>query len=265
MPGNTKSTVKDVDSKPSPQYFNPVADEYEYLNGRNGANRTEIYGPDGNPISVVDDKLAVRASEIETALAAILAKIIDAPATAKDFATQTTLAAILAKLIDAPATEAKQDTGITELQTLNAKDFSTAAKQDAAKAVLDSIFNLLSMDFYDFIYSIIYSEGIKKITVKVLKKLQILFQPVITQLVKCKTVWKFSVQPCWTDQLLAQLTSERFFSLLMVAGIPSRDGRAMALTGSKFRISLEVWEDEVWHGRRLKQTGAQTTLYVIPT
>jgi hypothetical protein len=66
----------------------------------------------------------------ETTLAAILAKIIAAPATeakqtsieskidtidsvldgiaAEDFATETTLAAILAKIIEAPATEAKQ-------------------------------------------------------------------------------------------------------------------------------------------------------------
>jgi hypothetical protein len=74
---NSKSIKKDLDGKPIPQYFNPVEDEYEVLQGRNGANRVEIYGPDGNPISV-------------------------------DFATQTTLAAILNKIIAAPATEAKQ-------------------------------------------------------------------------------------------------------------------------------------------------------------
>ena len=92
----------------------------------------------------------------QTTLAAILAKIIAAPATeakqdtliAKDFATQTTLAAILAKIIASPATEAKQDTAQTRLNllateakqdTLIAKDFATAAKQDAAKTVLDTI------------------------------------------------------------------------------------------------------------------------------
>jgi len=36
----------------------------------------------------------------------------------KDFATQTTLAAILAKILSAPATEAKQDTIITDLGTV---------------------------------------------------------------------------------------------------------------------------------------------------
>jgi hypothetical protein len=78
----------------------------------------------------------------ETTLAAVLAKLIAAPATeakqdsiiakmetglaketggnlasiaGKDFATQTTLAAVLAKLIAAPATEAKQDTLINKI------------------------------------------------------------------------------------------------------------------------------------------------------
>jgi hypothetical protein len=37
---------------------------------------------------------------------------------AKDFATQTTLAAVLAKIIAAPATEAKQDTGNSSLATI---------------------------------------------------------------------------------------------------------------------------------------------------
>lgn len=86
---------------PVPQHFNPIADDYEPIYGRNNAGRVELYGPDGNPISTDDsNKLAVRASEIETILNEIKSK---------DFATQTTLAAILAKLIAAPATEAKQD------------------------------------------------------------------------------------------------------------------------------------------------------------
>lgn len=40
---------------------------------------------------------------------------------AEDFATQTTLAAILAKILAAPATEAKQDTGNTSLASIDAK------------------------------------------------------------------------------------------------------------------------------------------------
>lgn len=53
----------------------------------------------------------------QTTLAAILAKLTSDPAT------QTTLAAILAKIIAAPATEAKQDTALTEAQTLRGKQF----------------------------------------------------------------------------------------------------------------------------------------------
>jgi hypothetical protein len=109
MPHDTKSIKKDLDVKPVPQYFNPAVDDYEVLQGRNGASRVEIYGPDGNPISTTSGKLNVRASELEALLTAL---------GAKDFATQTTLAQILAKIIPAPATEAKQD-------ALIAKDFAT--------------------------------------------------------------------------------------------------------------------------------------------
>ncbi len=72
----------------------------------------------------------------QTTLAAVLAKILAAPATeakqdtgntslstiaGKDFATQTTLAAILAKILTAPSTEAKQDTGNTSLASIDSK------------------------------------------------------------------------------------------------------------------------------------------------
>lgn len=69
MPGNTKPLVLDVNAKPAPQYFNPSTDAYEYLLGRNGATRVELYGPDGNPIATATgNKLAVRAQEIEAIL-----------------------------------------------------------------------------------------------------------------------------------------------------------------------------------------------------
>jgi hypothetical protein len=154
MAYNTKSIKKDVDGKPIPQIFDVVKDDYEVLQGRNGAQRVEIYGPDGDPVSVVSNKLAVRASEVETLLndikgkdfatqtilSQILAKIIAAPATEAKQDTlighvdgvESALAAILAKIIAAPATEAKQDTIIGHvdgiegaLTTLNDKDFAT--------------------------------------------------------------------------------------------------------------------------------------------
>lgn len=66
-------------------------------------------------------------------LAAILAKLIAAPAT------EATLASILAKLIAAPATEAKQDTGNTTLADILAKLIAapaTEATLEAARALL---------------------------------------------------------------------------------------------------------------------------------
>ncbi len=56
---------------PVPQHFNPIADDYEPIYGRNNAGRVELYGPDGNPISTSAGKLAVRASEIEAQLTTI--------------------------------------------------------------------------------------------------------------------------------------------------------------------------------------------------
>ena len=100
MAYNTKRIKTDVDGKPIPQVFNPALDEYEALKGDAGAARHIIYGADGNPIATAGNKLAVRASEVETLLNDIKGK---------DFATQTTLSQILAKIIAAPSTEAKQD------------------------------------------------------------------------------------------------------------------------------------------------------------
>jgi hypothetical protein len=81
----------------------------------------------------------------QTTSAAILAKIIAAPATeakqdtgnaslasiaAEDFATQTTLAAVLAKIIAAPATEAKQDSEIALLTTIDGDTGNISTKID---------------------------------------------------------------------------------------------------------------------------------------
>jgi hypothetical protein len=71
MSGSTRPIVTDLNGKPAPQYYNPTTDNYEYLQGRNGANRVELYGPDGNPIGTTSGKINVRASEAETILTAI--------------------------------------------------------------------------------------------------------------------------------------------------------------------------------------------------
>jgi len=75
MAYNSKAIKTDVNAKPIPQYYNPVTDEYEALQGTGGAARQVLYGPDGNPISVVDNKLAVRAAELEAKIEALNAKL----------------------------------------------------------------------------------------------------------------------------------------------------------------------------------------------
>ncbi|HWQ76867.1 MAG TPA: hypothetical protein VN441_16290 [Syntrophomonas sp.] len=71
MAYNTVAIRRDVNNDPAPQYYNPTTGEYEVLQGANGAARHILYGADGNPVSTTDNKLAVRASEIETQLTTI--------------------------------------------------------------------------------------------------------------------------------------------------------------------------------------------------
>jgi len=88
MAYNTKAIKTDLNAKPIPQLYNPVTDEYEVLQGTGGAARQVLYGPDGQPVSIVDNKLAVRAAELEAKIDALNAKldgVIDGttPATTK--------------------------------------------------------------------------------------------------------------------------------------------------------------------------------------
>jgi hypothetical protein len=144
MAYNSKAIKTDVNAKPIPQYYNPVTDEYEVLQGVDGATRQVLYGPDGNPISTTEGKLAVRAAELEEKLEAI--RVLLNSLAGKDFATQTTLAQILGKMIAAPATEAKQDViaghvdGVETLLTaLKEKDFATETKLEAVRVLLNSL------------------------------------------------------------------------------------------------------------------------------
>lgn len=67
----------------------------------------------------------------------------------KDFATQTTLAAVLAKIIAAPATEAKQDSIITLLQGLSRQTVTECQDQDDADAnVLTFAANISAIEIY---------------------------------------------------------------------------------------------------------------------
>lgn len=72
MPYSNRAILVDANGKPIPQYFDPVADSYQPLYGRNGATRVELYDASGNPITVTSGKLAVRATEIENLLSGVL-------------------------------------------------------------------------------------------------------------------------------------------------------------------------------------------------
>lgn len=94
------------------------------------------------PVSLASQPLPTGAAT-EVTLAALLAKVIAAPATeAKQDASILSTDAITAKLIAAPATEAKQDNVITELGNILAKIIAapaTEAKQDASILSIDAI------------------------------------------------------------------------------------------------------------------------------
>jgi len=65
---NTRPILVDVNGKPIPQYFDPLADEYKPLLGQHGAARSILYGPDGQPIGTQTNPLDVRVRELEAKL-----------------------------------------------------------------------------------------------------------------------------------------------------------------------------------------------------
>lgn len=88
--------------------------------------------PSGAATEAKQDTLIAKDFATQTTLEA--ARVLLDTISGKDFATQATLAAVLAKLIAAPATEAKQD-------ALIAKDFATEAKLEAVRALLAGTIN----------------------------------------------------------------------------------------------------------------------------
>ena len=82
MAYNTRSIKKDVDGRPIPQYFNQMTDNYEPLLGEDGAARSILWGPNGQPLSVIDNKLAVRAADLETLIGALNDSAVTNPANA---------------------------------------------------------------------------------------------------------------------------------------------------------------------------------------
>ncbi len=137
MAYNTRAIKIDKDGKPIPQVFNPTADEYEVLKGDAGAARQVLYDKDGNVVSVVSGKLAVKAAELESALGNILSKIIAAPATAaKQDNLETVLKAIrdtagIKKIVD-PLPAGTNKIGKVEVDSSALPTgAATAAKQDS--------------------------------------------------------------------------------------------------------------------------------------
>jgi len=54
MAYNTVPIKKDSEGKPIPQYYNKIKNEYEVLEGKNGASKIILYDEDGNPIDLVE-------------------------------------------------------------------------------------------------------------------------------------------------------------------------------------------------------------------
>jgi hypothetical protein len=158
MAYNTKAIKTDVNAKPIPQYYNPVTDEYEVLQGTGGAARQVLYGPDGQPISTTEGKLAVRAAELEAKIEAV--RVLLNTLAGEDFATQTTLAQILGKMIAAPATEAKQDSLATMVGAIEDKldgviDGTTPATTKSTGSKVKNAFEIIPSDTTDLAHETI--------------------------------------------------------------------------------------------------------------
>ena len=52
MAYNTVSIKKDVDGKPIPQSYNALTNQYEVLQGLNGASKTMLYDASGNAVDL---------------------------------------------------------------------------------------------------------------------------------------------------------------------------------------------------------------------
>ena len=120
MAHNTKPILVDVNGRPIPQYFDPLADEYKPLLGAHGAARAILYGPDGQPIGTSGNPLQVKAQDTDDALEQI----------------KTALEAL--------ATEDKLEAVRLLLQTLDGKDFATQTTLAQVKQVLDTLTSAVS-------------------------------------------------------------------------------------------------------------------------
>lgn len=100
MPYNTQQIKRDQQNSPIPQYFNPTLDIYEALLGRNGANRVELYGPDGSPLVTISGKLDVKATDAEVMLTQIRGYVDGIEAALGEVQATPTTYTVLARLKD---------------------------------------------------------------------------------------------------------------------------------------------------------------------
>lgn len=69
MSYDTKQLVTESAGKPVPQYYNSVSDQYEVLQGANGASRVLLYDVSGNPLLTAANPGVVCISKIQRVLA----------------------------------------------------------------------------------------------------------------------------------------------------------------------------------------------------
>jgi hypothetical protein len=111
---NTRPILVDVNGKPIPQYFDPLADEYKPLLGQHGAARSILYGPDGQPIGTSGNPLQVKAQDTDDALEQIKTAL-------EALATETRLEAVRTLVEDL---KSELNLVKSELQTIKANQLS---------------------------------------------------------------------------------------------------------------------------------------------
>jgi hypothetical protein len=124
MAYNDKRLKTDLEGKPIPQAYNPDIDDYEPVHSTNNALNQVIYGPNGQPISTVGNKLAVRATELEALM--------------QGLATEGKLEQVR-QLLSGVATENKLEQARALLEAISTKDFATSSKQDALNIAVEDL------------------------------------------------------------------------------------------------------------------------------
>ena len=126
--------LKDKDLKAAPQSFDPLLGKFVPLLSDNGAARHVLYDANGNPLSIVDNKLAVRAAEAETAISALAAALKGAnDKTLSDIATT----------LSSQSTAEKQEALANLVGALDAEVVSDPAAAGAVIALLKGLLSRL--------------------------------------------------------------------------------------------------------------------------